>query len=146
MVKPLKNSKIDTIIIKDSDVRKVVYRVVTDHSQINESTQVFAFIWGTVERIYFDTSNVAILGRFDNQPKLTNKLDLSRYDALKKGVSRVHRQLLLYNNELYVSDLNSSNGTRINDVRLTPDKPYRLERGQIITLGFLSVQIILMST
>lgn len=51
-------------------------------------------------------------------------------------LSRTHAKLSLdENNNVLITDLNSSNGTFLNDVKLKPLKDYVIKKGDIITLG-----------
>jgi pSer/pThr/pTyr-binding forkhead associated (FHA) protein len=47
-------------------------------------------------------------------------LDLSPFQALDKGVSRLHAAFLYRDEQIYIEDLSSTNGTRINGLRLVP--------------------------
>jgi indolepyruvate decarboxylase len=51
------------------------------------------------------------------------------------GVSRRHASFRRQGNQVLVSDLNSSNGTFINDILLKPDRPMPLSNGDEIGLG-----------
>ncbi len=53
------------------------------------------------------------------------------------NVSRRHLRIVAQGNRLYVEDLNSSNGTFLNEQRLSPFKPARLEYGAKVALGDL---------
>lgn len=83
-----------------------------------------------------------ILGRGDEVGKL-NVLDLSDYGALTAGVSRRHAQLIRdENGQILVCDLNSSNGTYLNEIPLSPDKSYPLDNGDVLRLGKLIIHIL----
>lgn len=60
----------------------------------------------------------------DEQSKV--EIDLTPYGAYQNGVSRRHAVLRLHDGALYIEDLRSTNGTRINGAQLTPDREYRL--------------------
>lgn len=51
------------------------------------------------------------------------------------GISRAHLKIERVGTEYMVSDLNSTNGTFLNDERLAPNKPYRISRMDKITIG-----------
>jgi hypothetical protein len=68
-------------------------------------------------------------------------VDLSKFAALEKGVSRIHCALTWQGNALTVEDLKSSNGTWLNSVRLIPFKPYPLESGEMVLLGKLDIWV-----
>ncbi|HEY9674446.1 MAG TPA: FHA domain-containing protein [Waterburya sp.] len=50
-------------------------------------------------------------------------------------VSRVHANILVDENDYFIEDLRSSNGTSLNQVPLSPLMPYRLNLGDRIDLG-----------
>lgn len=50
-------------------------------------------------------------------------------------VSRVHANILVDENNYFIEDLRSSNGTSLNQVLLSPIMPYRLNLGDRIDLG-----------
>ena len=53
------------------------------------------------------------------------------------NLSRRHAQITYEasNRSYFITDLNSSNGTQLNDQRLTPGQPAQLTRGAVIGLG-----------
>ncbi len=54
-----------------------------------------------------------------------------------ENVSRRHLRIAAEGNQFYVEDLNSSNGTFLNEQRLSPFKPARLDYGAKVALGDL---------
>ena len=54
-----------------------------------------------------------------------------------ENVSRRHLRIAAQGDQFYVEDLNSSNGTFLNDLRLSPFKPARLDYGTKVALGDL---------
>ena len=50
-------------------------------------------------------------------------------------ISRVHTRLGEDNGEFYIEDLNSTNGTFVNDKRLSPHQPVTICKGDRITLS-----------
>lgn len=67
--------------------------------------------------------------------------DLSPYDAYHYGVSRRHAQMMLVEGYLYIEDLGSTNGTRINGFQLTSKQRYRLRDGDEIEFARLRMTI-----
>lgn len=84
-----------------------------------------------------------ILGRGDPVANYYPDLDLSPYGGQEGGVSRRHAQIVQdpENKALYLEDLNSTNGTRINGFSLEPRRRYRLRDGDELEFG--RVQMIL---
>ncbi len=83
------------------------------------------------------------LGRtVEGQPILPD-VDLSPFDAFTLGVSRLHAALRIINGEVVLTDLGSSNGTRVNGQKIVPHVDYPLNHGDIITLGKLKIQVLI---
>lgn len=82
------------------------------------------------------------LGRaIEGQPILPD-VDLSPYNAFSMGVSRLHAALRIINGDVYISDLGSSNGTRVNGQRIVPHVDCAVNHGDLIVLGKLKMQIL----
>lgn len=64
-------------------------------------------------------------------------LDLGPYSAYQYGVSRQHAVITLRKGYLYLEDLGSTNGTRINGFQLTAHQKYRLRDGDEIEFSRL---------
>lgn len=83
------------------------------------------------------------LGRVaDGQPILPD-IDLSAYEAYSLGVSRLHSAIKIINNRVVITDLGSSNGTRVNGQKIMPHIDYPLNHGDVIALGKLKIQVLI---
>jgi pSer/pThr/pTyr-binding forkhead associated (FHA) protein len=83
------------------------------------------------------------LGRAaDGQPILPD-VDLSPYEAYTQGVSRLHAALKISSHRIAITDLGSSNGTRVNGQKIVPHIDYPLNHGDVIALGKLKIQILI---
>jgi pSer/pThr/pTyr-binding forkhead associated (FHA) protein len=83
------------------------------------------------------------LGRtIEGQPILPD-VDLSPFNAFTLGVSRLHAAIRIINNEVVVTDLGSSNGTRVNGQKIVPHVDYPINHGDIIALGKLKLQVLI---
>ena len=83
------------------------------------------------------------LGRtVEGQPILPD-IDLSPFDAFSLGVSRLHAALRIVNKDVVVTDMGSSNGTRVNGQKIVPHVDYPINHGDIIALGKLKIQVII---
>jgi FHA domain len=76
----------------------------------------------------------------EGQPILPD-IDLTPFRAYENGVSRLHISMKITPQEIFVMDLGSVNGTRLNSKKMTPNQPYPLKHGDIISLGKLRVQL-----
>lgn len=83
------------------------------------------------------------LGRVaDNQPILPD-VDFSSFEAYSQGVSRLHASLKIINSRVVITDLGSSNGTRVNGQKIMPHIDYLLNHGDVIALGKLKIQVLI---
>lgn len=82
------------------------------------------------------------LGRAIEDQAVIPDIDLSLYGAEEHGVSRIHAEVLLKPDGIYIIDLDSANGTKVNGTRIKTITPVHLRHGDIIQLGGLSVQLI----
>ncbi len=69
-------------------------------------------------------------------------VDLAPFGAIQLGVSRRHAVIHREEDGYYITDLNSTNGTRINGRRLLPNAPCRLSSGDVIRLGRLNLLVL----
>jgi pSer/pThr/pTyr-binding forkhead associated (FHA) protein len=87
-----------------------------------------------------------ILGRSDSQNPAIPDVDLMRFSARERGVSRRHAALIAFDDKLQVLDLDSSNGTFVNGIRALPEEPLPLADGDKLMLGELEIVINLSQT
>ena len=80
---------------------------------------------GVMEKIYISKDNF-FLGR------LSSEVD---YTIANKAVGKVHAELRKSGNEYFITDLNSKNGTFINNQRLNSGTPYVLKENDQVTLA-----------
>lgn len=79
-----------------------------------------------------------VIGRAGSEGEQPD-IDFSPYDAQERGVSRLHAALTYQDEQIFLEDLNSTNGTRINGFQLTPERTYRLRDGDELEFGRLRV-------
>jgi hypothetical protein len=82
---------------------------------------------------------ICVLGRSDPVLDLYPEVDLSAFDAEEKGVSRRHARILKTSEGLFIEDLNSTNFTFLNGLRLEPELRYPLNEGDEIRLGYFAM-------
>ena len=83
-----------------------------------------------------------VLGRYDpanRQPTI----DLTPFNAGSLGVSRNHARIQHVDDVYVLEDLNSTNGTWINQQRLPPGKKQGLRNGDLIQLGQMVLRLYL---
>jgi hypothetical protein len=83
-----------------------------------------------------------ILGRASTEIKTSETLvDLTQFGALELGISRVHALIRQSKGMYQLIDLESSNGTWLENQRLVPKQPYPLESGDRIRIGRLNLLV-----
>jgi FHA domain len=80
-----------------------------------------------------------LVGRAVESDSTANQInfDLTPFGAYHFGVSRHHAHITLKDGYLYLEDLDSTNGTRINGFQLTANQKYRLRDGDEIEFARL---------
>ena len=86
---------------------------------------------------------VLTIGRASSkdQPGDPAKLDLVPHGGYDASISRNHACLFRHDDGLYLRDLNSSNGTWVNDTRVPPGQERRLQNGDRLQFALLPVLI-----
>lgn len=83
-----------------------------------------------------------ILGRATEEIKTREPLiDLTEFNALDYGISRVHALIQKTKNGYQIKDLDSTNGTWLENQRLVPQTTTPLESGNRIRLGRLHILV-----
>ena len=82
-----------------------------------------------------------LIGRQDSHRGFFPDLDLNNDGGYDSGVSRRHARISLIDETAFVEDLESANGTFINDQRLKPRTPSRLQASDELRLGSLIVRV-----
>jgi len=101
---------------------------------------VAIYIAGALKPHYLSIDQELILGRQAGEIVET-VFDLSGFAAYNMGVSREHAMIRRAGSDFEVLDLASRNGTWLNAMRLTPNKPYRFADESHIRLAQLQLFI-----
>jgi hypothetical protein len=72
--------------------------------------------------------------------------DFASYNGADYGVSRRHAMVRPSNNHLYLIDLASTNGTRLNGLQLDPNRPMPVANGDMVSLGALTFCVKIIAT
>jgi pSer/pThr/pTyr-binding forkhead associated (FHA) protein len=73
-------------------------------------------------------------------------IDFSPHQGYESGVSRHHASLFIGYDSLTITDLGSTNGTRLNGNIIPGFTPEEVKNEDIITLGKLKIQIFIKTT
>ena len=87
--------------------------------------------------------NEFTLGRSAEGQAVMPDIDLARYRAFSRGVSRLHAVITRGVDDVYLMDLDSANGTFVNGSRLKPNEERTLANGDVVALGGLKIQVLL---
>lgn len=87
-----------------------------------------------------------IMGRSSADTPVPIDIDLSPFDAMNTGVSRIHAAFHYVEGKLEIEDLESTNGTRINGFPLQPGKRYRLRVEDELECGRLQISVKIVRT
>jgi hypothetical protein len=113
----------------------------SSHSPLTSKDQIALMVAGNNVGIPLFGQQEYILGRAEKGQAVIPDIDLNRFGAHEKGVSRLHCHLRFEGNSLLAIDLGSANGTFINDARVLPDHPAVLSDGDILRLGNLVIEV-----
>lgn len=134
----------DTLILPDagSRLRRLSGLAANeDDTPVSAEREIVLVIRGLTEPVILKQRQSVIIGRADLKLATRPDIDLSRFGASERGVSREHVRLELINDRLYITDLGSTNGTFFKGSRLVPHQAQMIRRGEEIILGRLAVQI-----
>lgn len=96
---------------------------------------------GTASTLQVQVEEVMVIGRGDAKAPDAPHINLTAFDGFEKGVSRRHALITVRDKRLWIKDLNSTNGTRLNSSGCRPGEEYRLHHGDELTLGRLKLQV-----
>jgi hypothetical protein len=85
---------------------------------------------------------LGLVRSLDSRPDL----DLDLFGGYENGVSRRHAMLRPSRDKLYLIDLHSTNGTRINGSPVEPGIPCPVSNGDLISLGMLNFTLRIAAT
>ncbi|MBI5958734.1 MAG: FHA domain-containing protein [Chloroflexi bacterium] len=116
----------------------MTYQPVPHQTNVPADTPVwrvrFDLTYNPSRCLGLDINGEIVLGRGDDTPGIVS---LNLYDADELGVSRQHVMMRPTDAKLYVIDLDSTNGTRINGRSIGVKTPYSVSNGDILALGQL---------
>jgi hypothetical protein len=113
---------------------------LTDLSIIPEDGLVI-LIQGYDEPIIVEKVQRIVLGRDVRADDFSRVVDLAKYEAMDKGISRKHAMLASVSGIYYLNDMASTNGTWLNGNRLMAFRSHELKPGDWVKLGNLQMRI-----
>lgn len=107
----------------------------------NTSRQILLVVPSSRRRFNLTVQDELYIGRASSER--VPEVDLTADDGAEKGVSRLHAKIQSMQEGLVLIDLESTNGTLLNNYRLPPHQPYPLQSGDEIRFGDLLVHLFL---
>ena len=104
------------------------------------NTVVFALM-GSGVLLPVHVADRVVIGRQDFNASEKADIDLMPYGGREGGVSRLHAALYRTRNTVSLVDLQSSNGTYLNGVKLVPHQPRLLREDDEIRLGNMQFRV-----
>lgn len=108
---------------------------------LGKPREVLLLVDNGIRRLEVFNETTYLLGRFSKSSPRGKHVDLSPFNAQDKGVSRIHAQLHMDDNKLFITDMDSTNGTFVDEMRLLPHHPHQLRQGSKVALGRLVMQV-----
>jgi hypothetical protein len=103
------------------------------------------FIMNSAELLLVELAERITLGRQSEDTGTSISVDLTPCGGAKLGVSRQHAVILIDQDEHLLQDLDSTNGTWLNETRLPPHVSHALKNGDMIGLGQIKMYVVLHS-
>lgn len=122
---------------------KIPHAETTPEVEINE--RVVLQVLQTGQLIPIPEEDEVTLGRASAGQPIVPDIDLTPYQGLETGVSRLHASIRIKADDVYIMDLGSANGTRLNGEKITPSTLHKLENLSVITLGKLNLKVLIKS-
>ncbi len=136
----------ETVIISGNNplVRKLLDKAAAEEGAdtVDEKREIVLVVRGIPEHVPLSEGQSVIVGRADLSTGYKPAVDLSPYDAQKRGVSREHVRLHRQDQHVFVTDLGSANSTILAGKRLTPNEPTMVHNGDEMLLGGLAIKVL----
>ncbi len=141
--KPFKSASEDYSTTRDVDQKtqflsKDIEEKIQNVNVEAPSEGIAIFVFGPLQPIEIRVENEFFIGRLTESTE-EKVVDLAPYNAFALGVSRRHLLVRRAGNGYEVMDLDSTNGTWVNEKRLEPQIPFRVISGSQIRLGNLRI-------
>ena len=119
---------------------KIMNAPIEDSLIPNDGIAIYAA--GASKPIYLQFDKELVLGRKVQELAKDTLLDLSEFDGYQSGISREHAMIRRSGDGYEIIDLASTNGSWLNNVRLTPNKPVPLASGSQLRFGHLRLLVV----
>ena len=106
-------------------------------------TVISLLIIETGQVLHLAGRNEFTIGRVSEGQPILPDVDMTPYNAFNLGVSRLHVSMKLTRTGVIVTDLGSSNGTRVNGQKIVPHVEYPVNHGDTVAIGKLKLKIMI---
>lgn len=110
-------------------------------SRLYKASFVTLELLETNTKLYLSTHGHLSLGRADKDSAWQPSVDLTPYGAAEKGVSRMHADLFFEDDQVFVLELGSANGTRVNGQTAYMGLAKQIRDGDVLELGRLKIKV-----
>lgn len=110
-------------------------------ARLGKAREVLLLVDSGIRRIELRNDVSYLLGRFTQGKPHGNYIDLAPFAAADRGVSRIHAQIHMEDGYLYITDMDSTNGTYVDGIQLQAHQPHQLRQGSNIILGRMHMQL-----
>ena len=117
-----------------TDDKSAIDSAVTIEDELIPADGIAVYIAGIDKRVSVRIENELIFGR-NAKESSEPMLDLTELGGFQMGISRRHAKIRRVGHGYEIIDLASTNGTKLNNERLIPNKPYPLANGAQVQLG-----------
>ena len=98
-------------------------------------------VLNTGSKVLLSADREILVGRLDAAHGIFPELDMTTDGGLEQGVSRRHARIYTREGACFVEDLDSTNGTFLNEERITPYLPYAFRDGDLLMFGTMRLKV-----
>lgn len=136
---PLLNAGTPTVPVPEEAIKPTYPEQVRQLTQLHSDILVLQVL-GYEKPIMVKGGVKIVLGRY-SEGESTPSIDLTPYNANLLGVSRQHAIITRPEKDYMLQDLGSTNGTWLNEDKLTPQKFYPIRNGDLVRVGQLAFYV-----
>lgn len=126
----------------DTNSADIQYKLATYAKKLEKDS--LGLVFGKDAELHsFRLEMPLLVGRLNKDIENSNFLDLTPYNGNGLGVSRVHARFQEKEGKWFVEDMNSRNGTFLNEKRLDMFSAKRLNHGDKLRMGNFSMLVVL---
>ncbi|MEO1286766.1 MAG: FHA domain-containing protein [Chloroflexota bacterium] len=132
------------LIIKNGEIMEALIKQKNRElgtARLGKAREVILLIENGMRRLELRNETAYLLGRFAKSKPRSKHIDLTPFNGQERGISRIHAQIHMENDKLYLTDMDSTNGTYLDGVKLFPHQQKPLRQNSMITLGKLHIQV-----